>query len=355
MLKRLKRLPRRLASELIPINWYARSAPLNTVSLYYHSVSDSPPHHQKLYRIKTKDEFRQDLEWLGKTFGFTDYKSVATAFGADDATTNLALLTFDDGFIECSHTIAPILREFSAPAIFFITTGYLNDAEIFVESRVSLCIQKLQSTAPDTVATVLAELMNDKQGTQRREHLGSKAIARFKRLPVVPPLSKKSLREVILWLLMTNEEELETLGKVEKILEISAEEYVKQNRIFMSEKEVAQLASEGFTIGAHSVRHRHLQDLSELEQRREILDSCDRIRQITGHSSIPFSFPYSARGISDTVLDDIRRKNPFVGLYFDTGGLRGSRPSMVRRCGTDFPETGVGKTLAPLLKRFWFI
>lgn len=337
------------------MNWFAKSAPLDTVSLYYHSVSDNPPPHQRLYRIKNTAEFRQDLDWLHGQFGFVDYPELASEISRKGGrrTPNRVLLTFDDGFVECSNTIAPILKEQSAPAVFFVTTGFLNDNQVFVETQVALCIEKLRTAAKDVVEEVAEILRGDEAGNNRRKVRRKHAQARLQRLPVVP--TQEPLRWVMRWLLMTTENERDSLDKVSELLQTSVSDYVATQRIFLTDEEVKALASAGFTIGAHSVRHRHLQSLPESEQRTEILDSCDRIRQLTSQTEIPFSFPYSARGVDDRVLSEIRRRNPFVGLYFDTGGLRSRRPSMIRRCAADLPDKGFGESLAILLKRNWHV
>ena len=89
--------------------------------------------------------------------------------------------------------------------------------------------------------------------------------------------------------------------------------------------------AEGFTIGAHTKTHRKLKDLSDAEIEEEIIESCMAIKEITGQDVVPFSFPHSAFGIERGLLGDIRARHPFVGLLFDTKGVRKDENYIVNR------------------------
>lgn len=60
---------------------------------------------------------------------------------------------------------------------------------------------------------------------------------------------------------------------------------------FLAASQVRELADRGFEIGSHSLTHAYLSDLSDAELRREIIESRDRLAQITGapirHLSCP--------------------------------------------------------------------
>ena len=89
--------------------------------------------------------------------------------------------------------------------------------------------------------------------------------------------------------------------------------------------------AEGFTIGAHTTTHRKLISLSDAEVEAEIVDSCQAIREITGQEIIPFAFPHSGAGLDRRFLADIRARHPFVGLFFDTKGMRRDADFIINR------------------------
>ena len=74
---------------------------------------------------------------------------------------NTLLLTFDDGFSEIYHVIAPILMNKGIPATFFLTTACLDNQELAHHNKISLLIEalsKVESPAvKDEVSRILAK------------------------------------------------------------------------------------------------------------------------------------------------------------------------------------------------------
>jgi peptidoglycan/xylan/chitin deacetylase (PgdA/CDA1 family) len=91
------------------------------------------------------------------------------------------------------------------------------------------------------------------------------------------------------------------------------------------------MADEGFTIGSHSMSHPKLGMLNPRLIEEQIVDSSMIIREITGASTIPFSFPNSAGGIDRKNLSRIRTRNPYLGLFFDTQNIQQDVNFMVNR------------------------
>lgn len=88
---------------------------------------------------------------------------------------------------------------------------------------------------------------------------------------------------------------------------------------------------------------------------REVVTSCERIRELSGQKKVPFAFPYSGDGIDRTLLADLLRRYDFVELFFDTGGMHTDAPFVVNRVGVDDPAgcVGDGTNLPRLLRREW--
>ncbi|HUI59318.1 MAG TPA: hypothetical protein VLX90_03810, partial [Steroidobacteraceae bacterium] len=78
---------------------------------------------------------------------------------------------------------------------------------------------------------------------------------------------------------------------------------------------------------------------------------CRIVREITGQSSVPFAFPYSGGGLDRAWLAGLRARHDFVGLLFDTGGVREDAPFVVQRVfGERFSRD---RTLDAILRRAW--
>jgi peptidoglycan/xylan/chitin deacetylase (PgdA/CDA1 family) len=65
------------------------------------------------------DEFKEVLDWLAKRFAFLTPNDFLYTGKAG------VLLTFDDGLANNYTNVLPVLREYNAPAVFFVTTQHV--------------------------------------------------------------------------------------------------------------------------------------------------------------------------------------------------------------------------------------
>lgn len=68
-----------------------------------------------------RDDLRRILRWIGSRFPFLGPEEFLR--GRDPG----VLLTFDDGFASQATVALPLLEEFGAPAVFFVTTRHVED------------------------------------------------------------------------------------------------------------------------------------------------------------------------------------------------------------------------------------
>ena len=134
-------------------------------------------------------------------------------------------------------------------------------------------------------------------------------------------------------------------------LRIDAEAYLREVQPYLTSDQIRKLRDDGFTIGAHSRSHRLLQKLSREEAAREIVDSCRIVRDLTGQRTVPFAFPYVGTGLDRIWLDQLRRQNDFIGLFFDTDGLREDENFVVQKVFGE--RIGYDRTLDAILRRSW--
>ena len=100
---------------------HSLSGPGDSVSviLLYHSlgtgISSSLP----------LDRFEEQLELLAERFRVVRLDELRTA-RASSPDANLAVITFDDGFLDNFEIALPALERYRVPATFFVATGYLG-------------------------------------------------------------------------------------------------------------------------------------------------------------------------------------------------------------------------------------
>ncbi|NPA44099.1 MAG: hypothetical protein GXO49_01045, partial [Chlorobi bacterium] len=84
-------------TSIIPIKYLIKITGINVIYPFYHIISDNPPKHIKhLYKIKSTNQFRKDLDFLSKYFQNTT--EINTNLKTNKAQFNIS---FDDGLQEC--------------------------------------------------------------------------------------------------------------------------------------------------------------------------------------------------------------------------------------------------------------
>ena len=89
-----------------------------------------------LYRDQSGDLtcFREQLKNLRRHYGFVNFEEALSIIDqGEEAVSNERLIafTFDDGFIDCSSYIAPVLDEFGVNACFFINSDFVGAGDDF--------------------------------------------------------------------------------------------------------------------------------------------------------------------------------------------------------------------------------
>ena len=308
----------RKISELIPNSVFQTVYKRDFFIFFYHAISDQPLSHVKhLYAYKSTKMFENDLVYLVKNKLIANYEQLADHLqGHSRLKPNSAILSFDDGFQECYSVVRPLLQKYGVPCIFFITTDLIDNQKMDNSTKASLIIEKMVTCDPAWKQEAYKILFDISGGVNSDE------------------------MELINWIKGIQFTDGERINQVCEILEIDVEKYLRTQQPFMSKKQIQMLASEGFTIGAHSKSHSLFNTLSEKEIEKEIVESCRIIQGITHEESVPFAFPFTGIGVKKKMLNDIRSRNKVVGYYFDTNGIQQHKGIIMDRIWADAPVAG---------------
>jgi len=210
---------------------------------------------------------------------------------------NAVHISFDDGYAECFHIVRPLLRKYKIPCTFFLTTDLIDNEILFYRNKQSLCIDRLVQPDFDYHPSIFKNLHNQ-------------------------PLSTSlTLPKFISWLEDLRLPDEPLIDEVCRALDVDWQSFLTEKKPYLTTDKIRQMHVEGFTIGAHTVSHRKLVDLSNDEIESEISSSTTVIADMTGQEIVPFSFPHSAWGLDRDHLAQIRLRHPTIGLLFDTKGL----------------------------------
>lgn len=305
---------------VLPIGLFGRLLPRRAIGLCYHVVSDRTlPHVRNLYRYKTPAQFDADLRFLKRRFRLATYEEILSG----EAPANSAIVTFDDGLAECFTEARPILLEHGVPCVFFVSPPHLDNRQMYSFDRASLAIDRLRAMERDRSRRALREI-------------GAKVEATFEDVP-------DFARWVTRWIRTLRPEEEAVLDGICELLGVDVDGYLAERRPYLTREQVATLAADGFTIGAHGLRHVALGAFDGETVRREIVESCRAVAVLIGTDRVPFAFPFDADGVARDLLAELAAEHPEVGYFFDTRQLRREAGPMVNRMIVDVPARVGGK------------
>jgi peptidoglycan/xylan/chitin deacetylase (PgdA/CDA1 family) len=336
-----------------PLVLWRTLRPKTDLGICYHMVSDGPVRHLKHYRFLDTDTFESDLDHLDGHFEFVTYEELARRRASMMLKRrNSLILTFDDGFAECATVVAPILRRRGLRCVFFVITDLIDNQVLFRESAASLCIEAILQTPFDQVESIMVEFG---RGAVLRPSPSDSLSEPTTTLPFgLADLDRnldRRLLPLLRWLLQVPASEEPVVQRLLARLGFDSRGYLQKAQPYLTTRQLRQLHAAGFTIGAHSCSHRRLQDLSRTDAEREIVESCRIVRDITGQPSVPFAFPYFGAGLDRAWLAGLREQHDFIGLFFDTDGVREDEPCVVQRVfGERFSRD---RSLDAILRRAW--
>lgn len=336
----------------VPVAVWRRLRPKPLLGVCYHIVSDDDVPHVRHYPVLGTAAFEADLDYLSREFGFVSYDEVVRRRDVPgSARDNDVVLTFDDGFAECATVVAPILRRRGIGCVFFVITDLIDGRAVFRETEASLCIGAINRLPPGRAAEIVRELGLEARLKPPPRRAPSGMARRPLDMAGLGQTADPGLQPLLHWLLTIGAGDAALLRQLSLRLGIDPEAYGTSARPYLSSEQIRQLRADGFTIGAHSRSHRWLQDLPPDEAAQEIVESCRVVRDLTGQASVPFAFPYFGGGIDRAWLARLRQEHDFIGLFFDTGGLREDAPFVVQRVFGE--RIGQAGTLPAILRRAW--
>jgi peptidoglycan/xylan/chitin deacetylase (PgdA/CDA1 family) len=241
------------------------------ICLNYHRIGEwrESPYDRALWSA-TSEAFDEQVRFVKNHFDLISPADLPEVVRARRG--RFALFTFDDGYADNYELAYPILRANAVTALFFLTTGFLDQrripwwdeiAWIARGTRVSSLALKPWITEPIAV----------EQGD--REPLIQFLLRTF-----------KSLRSE------NTSNFLDTLASTTATGRHPAAAFSNN---WMTWEMVHEMRKGGMHFGAHTVNHPVLAQMPYLNQREEISGSCKRLAEITGVPTRFFSYPVGGR------------------------------------------------------------
>lgn len=218
------------------------------------------------------------------------------------------LVTFDDAYASVAELAAPLCRQFGVPAVFFVNAAFIDN----------------QQLAPDNLVCYVANMM------------GMETIrAAARAVPGAGSVELHSLSDVFAHLFpaVSLVERGVFLDALRQLAGISDSGMAKDANLYLTGKQLRELANFDFEIGNHTYTHVHCRSLT----REEISGQVDRnkaeLEDISGTRVRSFSQPYgSSTDLTPELAKHLERTgHKAVFLSESVANRQGADPSRMDR------------------------
>jgi peptidoglycan/xylan/chitin deacetylase (PgdA/CDA1 family) len=241
------------------------------VILRYHRVipREEP---EACYRMGIgEDLFASQIAWLASARRVVSLEELLRRIASgEEASEDLVVLTFDDGYLDNRTHAAPILKRYDLPATFYVSSSCLTERMPFWPEVVAQMIRI--SNAP---SLRLVEEEDSRQwplATPEQRWLAcSQLIARFR---------KRSMATIF-----------DALQLLAIELGVSLDRARGAAPPVMDAADLQALVEDGFSIGSHTITHPYLSSEAPDRQREELEDSRRQLEEVLERPVLDFCYP----------------------------------------------------------------
>jgi len=230
--------------------------------------------------------FSRQLDHIARTYHVVSLQDVVTAIRENRPWPDRSILiTFDDGYRNNVEIAAPLLAQHGIPAVFFVTTGFIDGTH-------------------QPWWFVLRRWIHQ---------------AGFSALGDPPGVAKKSchsdIQSIVHWEHylkgLTEAERSDHMTALATQLGLSAESSVS----FATWDQLTSLLRQGHAVEPHTVSHANLGRESAADAKREITSSVTRVKERLGIQARAFAYPYGrAEDVQPAVFDALKQQGIVVGF-----------------------------------------
>jgi peptidoglycan/xylan/chitin deacetylase (PgdA/CDA1 family) len=210
--------------------------------------------------------FDRQLAYLKKYFTVLPLQELADRNKERELPVRAIAVTVDDGYKDFYQYAYPLLSKYNLPATIFLTAGHINGDKLFWWDRIRYYITHCQAATIELSDVGMIHLERDLQRKQACEYLINKMI-------VIDDQKKKNLLQ-----------QLKEETRVEEPRGIAKE-------LILNWQEVRQMSANGIEIGAHTMTHPILTNLSLQEAEHEIVLSKNEIENKIQTPVHSFAYP----------------------------------------------------------------
>ena len=267
------------------------------IVLCYHKVSNIRNDYNAINI--TPDNFRHQMEYLKKRYRIISLSDIYRETFEDNAPT--FAITFDDGYRDVLYEALPILEEFNIPATAFITTGNVGTMnENWTDNIIRAIFEPksrrdyFECKSDELTGRWRTGTLEEKTAFYRKvnylfRHIGAQKRYRYETM-------------LLEWAGLSRE------GRTDRRI-LSAQELKR-----LSESPLV-------TIGVHCVTHPSLGSLTDEEQKAEIVDCIETLKDITNLDIKYMAYPFGSRSDYNGKTIELLQQNGIDMAFTTLSGI----------------------------------
>lgn len=288
-----------------------RPFPPGGVILEYHRISKVVPDPHSLG--VSPEHFSEHLEVLASRYTPTSLATMVDALGEGHIDPGSVAVTFDDGYADNLINAKPTLESHDIPAVFFVTSGYVDGQREFWWDELERCL--LES------ASLAATLELETGGKVYRRHLGDAWVPTLedesywswdlgvRKTPTPRHLAYRELHALLRPLDPARRENL--LGDLRSTAGFEGKPARDDYRPLTS-TELRELDGGALTeVGAHALTHAVLANLPLEDQGEEIKGGKEGLEEMLGRPIRWFSYPFGGKRDYSAATTEVVREAGF--------------------------------------------
>lgn len=228
------------------------------------------------------DVFERQVEYLSRNFNLISLQDFLKILNKEIIVKKPLLLTFDDGYLDNYTDAYPILKKYSAPAVIFLTTDFIDKKIWLWHDQYRYIIEN----------TPLKEVEFSLNGGQYNWSLNNK-IEKLKARKDINKLLKNLPRS----------QRMQELSKFAKSLKVNIPEHSTDRYAPLSWDNIKEMSKNNIAFGAHTCSHDILSKLKSEDAHYELLQSKKRIEEELQLEVNSFAYP---NGQDDDFTDETK-------------------------------------------------
>lgn len=282
----------------------------------YHIVRNNQVAHIKhLYSFKNVAQFKNDIELLTMHYRTMHPRDLLENKNA----ANTFLLTFDDGLQEIYSEIFPILKSKNMSAVFFINPNFVDNKVGLYKHYISIIITHLEELNFDALSLKkISEIFN----------FTFSSVEEFKKKFINIKYSER-----------------EKINTVLTFLNVDMDAYLHKEQPYITKNQIQEMMDAGFYFGGHTMNHPPLHQLSHEEQKKEIIDSVEWLKENFNIDYSFFAFPFSDKSASKKLINELFEYDENLRLFGNSGLKKDIDTRIIQRFTLEHPSKNTEKQI----------